>query len=368
MAGRRPNPGAAFERHVRVPFWGRRVRIAALAVGALAVTAPGAVDAAVWKRIRPDGTEEFTNIRPTGGGWKPVKGTDVKIRRGPTTSPVESKAPSPVEPSAPAASPSESAPAPSTTEPAPVGEPAAPSEPVALPTVSPPTRPPPAPTTRRSGNISPAGSVIWGRDNEDGTVEFTNLRPTGARWKVLYRTGPGKAAALRGPSDLVPPRDVSSSRFSRYDRHIRDQQTFYGVPVAFVRAVIKVESDYDPRVVSSAGCVGLMQLAPATARSMGVTDIWDPRQNIMGGSRYLATLARRYCRTPRANGFMCAPEELVKVIAGYHAGPGAVEKYGGMPPYETTRAYVASVLARYEEFRHKERQSAAMNLASAQSR
>ena len=97
-----------------------------------------------------------------------------------------------------------------------------------------------------------------------------------------------------------------------------------------MRAVIKVESDYDPRVVSSAGCVGLMQLMPETARSMGVTDIWDPRQNIMGGSRYLQVLARRFCRTParagRRRGFMCAPEELVKVIAGYHAGPGAVRQ------------------------------------------
>ncbi len=127
-----------------------------------------------------------------------------------------------------------------------------------------------------------------------------------------------------------------------------------------MRAVIKVESDYDPRVVSSAGCVGLMQLMPETARHMGVTDIWDPRQNIMGGSRYLQVLARRFCRTPArqgAPGFMCSSEELVRVIAGYHAGPGAVEKYGGMPPYETTRAYVTNVLQRYEEYRHREGQS-----------
>lgn len=251
--------------------------------------------AAVWKRVRPDGTEEFTNVKPTSKDWTPVKGTTA------------------ARPSA------------------------------------------------RSAAPSSGGSVIWGRENEDGTVEFTNLSPTGARWKVLYKTGPGKAAAVRGPSDLVPPRDTSSSRFSRYDRHIRDQQAFFAIPQPLVRAVIKVESDYDPRVVSSAGCVGLMQLAPSTAREMGVTDIWDPRQNIMGGSRYLQTLARRYCRTPgkAAGAFVCAPEELVKVIAGYHAGPGAVDKYGGMPPYETTRAYVQSVLTRFEEFRHKERQSLA---------
>jgi soluble lytic murein transglycosylase-like protein len=124
-----------------------------------------------------------------------------------------------------------------------------------------------------------------------------------------------------------------------------------------MKAVIKVESDFDPRVVSSAGAVGLTQLMPATARSMGVTDIWDPRQNIMGGARYLQLQARRYCRTPaprRPRGFVCAPEEMVKVVAAYHAGPGAVDKYGGMPPYETTRSYVTTVLQRFEEYRRHE--------------
>jgi hypothetical protein len=263
--------------------------------------ASGPALAAVWKRVRPDGVSEFTNIRPTGSEWKRVKGAG---------GPERGSAP-PVRES---------------------------------------TSAPPASTNTK-------GSTIWGRENEDGTLEFTNLSPSGSRWRVLYRTGPGKAASTRGPSDLVPPRDHSAARFSRYDEHIRDQQAFYGIPQSFVRAVIKVESDYDPRVVSSAGCVGLMQLMPETARIMGVTDIWDPRQNIMGGSRYLQVLARRFCRTPArlgVPGFMCSGEELVKVIAGYHAGPGAVEKYGGMPPYETTRAYVTNVLQRYEEFRHRE--------------
>jgi hypothetical protein len=276
----------------------------------LGVAVPAVSQSAVWKRTRADGTEEFTNVRPAGGGWSPVKSAGKGA----------------------------------------------------------PSRSPAASSAGGGGTVSPSGSKIWSRENEDGTVEFTNLSPTGGRWKVLYRTGPGKASAVRGASDLVPARDTSTTRFSRYDRHIRDQQAFFGIPQTLVRAVIKVESDYDPRVVSSAGCVGLMQLAPETARSMGVTDIWDPRQNIMGGSRYLQTLARRFCRTPgRSPGaFTCAAEELVKVIAGYHAGPGAVDKYGGMPPYETTRAYVQSVLTRFEEFRHRERQTAGLTqLASS---
>lgn len=272
----------------------------AAAAGSLLLTSLG-VEAAVWKRKRADGTEEFTNIRPDGAAWKRVKGTTGRggRSRGTTIAP--------------------------TLEPLP-----------------------------RSG-----GGAVWGRENDDGTFEFTNLRPTGSKWKVLFKTGPGKAAAERGPSDLVPARDRSSGRFSRYDQHIRDQQAFYGIPQALMRAIIKTESDYDPRVVSSAGCIGLTQLMPETARSMGVTDIWDPRQNIMGGARYLQVLARRFCRSPvrgSGPGFVCSSEELVRVIAGYHAGPGAVDKYGGMPPYQTTRSYVANVLQRYEEYRHREGQ------------
>jgi soluble lytic murein transglycosylase-like protein len=190
-------------------------------------------------------------------------------------------------------------------------------------------------------------------------VEFTNLPPVGARWKVWLRTGPGKAAALRGTTDIVPARDNAPARFSRFDQHIQDQQSFYGIPEALIRAVIKTESDFDPNVVSSAGAKGLMQLMPDTARLMGVTDVFDPRQNIMGGARYLQVLARRFCKTPaqafEAEGgertLVCSQDEKVKVIAGYHAGPFAVEKYGGMPPYETTRAYVTAVMRRYDRYR-----------------
>ena len=150
---------------------------------------------------------------------------------------------------------------------------------------------------------------------------------------------------------------------------------------ALIRAVMKVESDFDPHVVSSVGAQGLMQLMPDTARLMGVTDSFDGRQNIMGGARYLQTLARRFCRTPASSNedagkpgesggagqgavapvtvavatdrpLVCSDEEKIKVLAGYHAGPGAVEKYGGMPPYETTRAYVTMVLRRYKQYRH----------------
>jgi len=212
-----------------------------------------------------------------------------------------------------------------------------------------------------AGKASIGGGTFWSRERADGVVEFTNLPPIGARWKVWLKTGPGKAASLRGRTDVVPPRDATPARFSRYDQHIQDQQAYFGIPEALVRAVIKTESDFDPNVVSSVGAKGLMQLMPDTARLMGVTDVFDPRQNIMGGSRYLQVLARRFCKTPlqspEAEGGertqVCSYEEKVKVIAGYHAGPGAVEKYGGLPPYETTRAYVTAVMRRYERYQQQ---------------
>jgi hypothetical protein len=267
---------------------------------------PGNAD--VWQRTRADGTVEFTNVAPKSGSWSSVKET-----RGLSAAAARAR------------------------------------RTAALPPASVPPR------------TSSSGGIVWSREHPDGTLEFTNIAsaggsPLGARWKVLFRTGPGKASALRGSSDKVPPQDASPSRFSRYDEHIRDQQAFYGIPQSFLRAIIKTESDFDPHVVSSAGALGLMQMLPSTAKLMGVTDVWDPRQNIMGGARYLQTLAKRFCHTPSPNhdGFVCSLEEKVKVVAGYHAGPGAVEKYGGMPPFETTRAYVTSVLQRYEEFRRRE--------------
>lgn len=209
-------------------------------------------------------------------------------------------------------------------------------------------------------NGSRSGSgAFWYRERTDGIMEFTNLHPVGSKWKVLFRTGPGKASSVRGTTDRIGASDRSAARFSRFDDHIRDQQMLYGIPPSLARAVIRSESDFDPHVVSSAGAMGLMQLMPGTSRDMGVTDAFDPRQNIMGGCRYLQILARKYCRTPASGRpgvlFHCSAEENIKVISGYHAGPGAVDKYGGMPPYQTTREYVATVLARFERNINDER-------------
>ena len=111
----------------------------------------------------------------------------------------------------------------------------------------------------------------------------------------------------------------------------------YQVPVSLLKAVAKAESDFNPNCVSSAGAVGIMQLMPETARELGVTNLYDPEQNIMGGAKELAGNLEYY------NG------DVSLALAAYNAGRGAVKKYGGIPPYTETQNYVKKVLAYMNE-------------------
>ncbi|HVJ92256.1 MAG TPA: lytic transglycosylase domain-containing protein, partial [Labilithrix sp.] len=142
-------------------------------------------------------------------------------------------------------------------------------------------------------------------------------------------------------SGVVPfaPQDRDLGRYTRYDEHIRQAAALYQIPEQLVRAVIKVESDYDPRAVSYAGARGLMQLMPETAERLGVKDINDPRENIFGGVRYLRLLANMF------NG------DLDFTVAGYNAGENAVVHYGGIPPFAQTRDYVVKVTKYYRRYR-----------------
>lgn len=199
-----------------------------------------------------------------------------------------------------------------------------------------------------AGAASDARADIYKRVDEDGVVHFTNIRPGGKQgWKKVLdeQPAPGKAAGRRGRCprcDVVPARDTSSERFHRYDAYIEEAATLYRIPVPLIRAVIKVESDYDPRVVSSKGARGLMQLMPAVVEDMGVENVHDPRENILGGTRLLRILANRY------------DGDLVRTIAAYHAGVGSLAKYGdNVPPYKRTRRYLRMVLDRYDRYRER---------------
>jgi len=184
-----------------------------------------------------------------------------------------------------------------------------------------------------------ARADIYTYTDGDGTVHFANS-PNGDKRYRLYIRGNGwqKPGVAPGVTP-VPPSDHDIGRYSRYDGWIRQAATLYQIPEQLVRAVIRCESDYDPRAVSVSGARGLMQLMPDTASLMLVRDIDDPHDNIFGGVRLLRVLANEF------NG------DLDLTIAAYNAGDGAVMRFGGIPPFQETRDYVVNVTKFYRRYR-----------------
>lgn len=138
-------------------------------------------------------------------------------------------------------------------------------------------------------------------------------------------------AALEAPERC--PRTVGNAPTTRsdFDRLIQAAATRHGVDADLVHAVIQAESGYNPNCRSSAGALGLMQLMPGTARALGVSDPLDPEANIEGGVKYLRQQLDRF-------------HDVDLALAAYNAGPGAVRRYDGIPPYRETQAYVRRVL------------------------
>ena len=120
---------------------------------------------------------------------------------------------------------------------------------------------------------------------------------------------------------------------------MREAARSHGIDPALLAAVAKAESGFDPHAWSPAGAQGLMQLMPATARALGVSDPGDPAQSLDGGARYLRQQLDAF------------DGDLTLALAAYNAGPGAVRRHGGVPPYSETQAYVPKVMGYYDEFR-----------------
>jgi soluble lytic murein transglycosylase-like protein len=150
--------------------------------------------------------------------------------------------------------------------------------------------------------------------------------------KVIYNVGGAPRGTRGGDLNWLAKRH---DRRSKFDPMIEKYAAKYDVDPTLVRAVIQVESDFNPGCVSHKGARGLMQLMPATAKRFGVTKIHDPEQNIHAGTRYLAHLKRLF------------NDDLTRALAAYNAGEGAVHKYGGIPPYAETSEYVRRALTVY---------------------
>jgi len=163
--------------------------------------------------------------------------------------------------------------------------------------------------------------------DENGVVNFTNIAPpTGQDFQVL-----------RFPCYASDPkcRSVSWEKVAlntqSFQAEIQKAASINGVDTALIRAIIHAESAYQVDAVSPKGAQGLMQLMPQTAKMLQVNDAFNPASNIDGGARYLADLLDLF------------EGDVTLAAAAYNAGPGAVEKYGGVPPYEETREYVRRI-------------------------
>ena len=157
-----------------------------------------------------------------------------------------------------------------------------------------------------------------------GVVHFTNVG-SDARYSPV-------AVFKQSSSRRLNPRPSNS-----FDSLIERAAKRQGVPAGIVKAVIHAESAFDPLAVSHKGAMGLMQLMPATARSLGVEKPFRVVDNISAGSRYLRMMHERYANWPHA-------------LAAYNAGPRAVDRYRGIPPYDETREYVRRVLTYYRRY------------------
>jgi soluble lytic murein transglycosylase-like protein len=185
-----------------------------------------------------------------------------------------------------------------------------------------------------------ARADIFAFTDSNGVTHFSNV-PSDARYQLLI-SEPSQTAAS------APPRKQIDwlARSAKYDLAIAGASKANTVQAALVRAVIAVESGFNPRAVSKRGAVGLMQLLPATARRYGVKDIYDPEQNIRAGTHYLSDLLIRF------------DSNLELALAAYNAGEEAVERYGRhIPPFAETLNYVPNVMRVYQRLMGQPRAS-----------
>ncbi|TCT24381.1 lytic transglycosylase domain-containing protein [Thermomonas haemolytica] len=286
----------------------------------LLLLAPGAPALAgnVYRCVGGDGAVSYVNKRPPGaqcrllGSYRPAPPV-----RAPTRAPAPAPAPPLAEVARPPAAVASSAPA-----------------------ASPAAAPSPAPAPGPAMGPRLVHGQLYSYVGKDGVRTYTSARPVGVPMAAI-RTIQYSYIERCYACGVLPGVDFRTVRLNTtaYSDEIAAAARELGVEEAVVRAIIHAESAFNPNAISRVGAQGLMQLMPATARRFGVLDAFDAGQNIRGGVQYLAWLLKRF------NG------NLALAAAGYNAGEGAVDKYGGVPPYSETQRYVQRVGVLAERYR-----------------
>ncbi len=188
---------------------------------------------------------------------------------------------------------------------------------------------------------------LYGYVDEDGRTHVSNQK-LNERYQLIQRTAPVASKApvssdnrtenvSAAPTESLP--KIGAAGRKKYASLIKHVAQRYNVEAALIHAIISVESAYDARAVSPRGATGLMQLMPDTAGQYGVLNMFDPRQNIIAGTKHLRYLMKIF------------DNDLALALAAYNAGHNTVLKYGAIPPITETRNYVPRVLGYYQKYR-----------------
>ncbi len=172
-------------------------------------------------------------------------------------------------------------------------------------------------------SASPLYAGMYRYADENGNVRLTNIPPSAK----------GRLTAEK----LLNAQARASGSYA-FDRFIRQASEIHTVPFPLIKAMIKAESNFNPRAVSHCGAKGLMQLMPINLKFYGINNPYDPQANIMGGTHYFKEMLQAF------------DGDLELALAAYNAGPQAVENYKSIPPYKETQDYVARVLNYYQEY------------------